>query len=181
MAVTSRDDRLRKGFAFFDANSNGTIAYDDVIAMAARITKAFDVAPDSPKARDLNNGFELFWNELVGALDLDGDRRISPDEYRAGMVGAFGSDGGFARGMRPVIAAVIAVGDTDDDGVLDQAEFDGLEQATGTAQQDSAVAFEKLDIDATGTLTADELTEAAQAFYTGADPDARGNWLFGPV
>ena len=181
MAITSRDDRLRKSFAFFDSDSNGTIAYDDIIAMAARITKAFDVAPDSPKARDINNGFELFWNELVAAMDLDGDRKIRPDEYRAGMVGAFGSDGGFARGMKPMVAAILAVGDTDHDGILSQAEFDGLEQAIGNAQQDAAVAFGKLDVDASGTLTVDELTEAAEAYHTGTDPDARGNWLFGPV
>ena len=92
---------------------------------------------------------------------------------RPGRCPPFGTEGGFARGMRPKVAAVIAVGDTDDDGGLDRAD-DGLEQAIGHAQQDSAVAFDVLDLDGTGTLTADELTEPPRRITREPTPTRAG-------
>lgn len=182
LKAPDRDDRLRKSFGFFDADGSGHIDYDDTIAMAARITSAFGEPPDSPKGRALTNGFEVFWNALLQDLDLDGDRRISPDEYRTGMVGAFAdTDGGFERGLRPVVLAIIAIADTNDSGVLDRDEFERLEQAIGNPRADAAAAFAQLDRDGSGTLTQDELVEAAREFHTGTDPDAVGNWLFGPA
>lgn len=180
-SITSRDDRLRRSFAFFDENSNGAIEHDDVIAMAARVTKAFDEAPDSPKAREIGNAFELFWNALVGAVDLDGDRQISPSEYLQGMVGAFAENGDFDRAMQPMVVALLAIGDVDDDGVLSREEFQRLQGAIGNARENSVVGFDKIDLDGSGTLTVDELTTAAREYHTGTDPDAVGNWLFGPV
>lgn len=182
IASPSRDDRLRKSFGFFDIDGSGHVDYDDTIAMAARITSAFGVAPDSVKGRALADGFEVFWNALLAALDLDGDRRISPDEYRTGMVGAFGeADGDFDHGLRPVVVAIIDVADTDDSGILERAEFQRLQQAIGNPQVHAAEAFTRLDRNGSGTLSRDELVEAARDFHTGTDPDARGNWLFGPA
>lgn len=182
IASPSRDDRLRKSFGFFDADGSGHVDYDDTIAMAARITSAFDLRPDSAKGRALTNGFEVFWNALLNGLDLDGDRRISPEEYRTGMVSAFGgAEGDFERGLRPVVVAIIDAADTDDSGVLERAEFQRLQQAIGNPQAHAAEAFTKLDRDGSGTLSRDELVEAARDFHTGTDPDAAGNWLFGPA
>ena len=182
IASPSRSDRLKKSFGFFDVNRSGYIDYDDTIAMAARITSAFGVAPDSAKGKTLTNGFEVFWHALLTELDLDGDRRISPDEYRTGMVSAFAdADGGFERGLRPVVVAIIDVADTDDSGVLERAEFQRLQQAIGNPRADAAEAFTKLDRDGSGTLTREELVEAARDYHTGTDPDAASNWLFGPA
>src|SRR4051812_37124956 len=182
IASPSRDNRLLKSFGFFDIDGSGYLEYDDIIAMAARITSAFGVAPDSAEGRALANGFEVFWRTLLNELDLDGDRRISSDEYRTGMVNAFAeTDGGFERGLRPLVTAILAVADTDDSGVLDREEFQRLEQAIGNPGAHAAEAFSKLDRDGSETLTVDELVEAAREFHTGTDPDAAGNWLFGPA
>ncbi|MGX7829715.1 EF-hand domain-containing protein [Actinokineospora sp. 24-640] len=182
IASPSLDDRLHKSFGFFDADGSGYVDYDDTVAMAARVTSAFDVAPDSAKGRALASGFEVFWHSLLTGLDLDGDRRISPDEYRAGMMSAFGAaEGDFERGLRPVVVAIIDVADTDDSGVLERAEFQRLQQAIGNPQAHAAEAFTKLDRDGSGTLSRDELVQAARDFHTGTDPDAAGNWLFGPA
>jgi Ca2+-binding EF-hand superfamily protein len=182
IASPSRDHRLMKSFGFFDVDGSGYLEYDDTVAMAARITSAFGVAPDSADGRALTNGFEVFWRTLLNELDLDGDRRISADEYRTGMVSAFAeADGGFERGLRPLVTAILAVSDTDHSGVLERGEFERLEQAIGNLEAHAAEAFTKLDRDGSGTLTVDELVEAAREFHTGTDPDAAGNWLFGPA
>jgi Ca2+-binding EF-hand superfamily protein len=181
-APRDRDQRLRKSFGFFDADKDGDIEYDDVLAMAARITSAFGVRPGSAKGIVLSNAFEIFWRELLDAVDLDDDRRITEEEYLSGMVGAFAEkDGGFDRGLRPVIAAILVISDSDDDGMLNREEFQRVEAAMGNPSSDAGEAFDKLDRDNSATLTVEELIDAAREFHTGTDPAAPGNWLFGSV
>ena len=42
------------------------------------------------------------------------------------------------------------------------------------------IAFQKLDDEDKGYLTRQEFLEAVTEFHLSDDPDARGNWLFGP-
>ncbi|QWF82640.1 Calerythrin [Amycolatopsis sp. CA-230715] len=178
---SSRDARLRKFFDFFDLDRDGDITHDDLLAMAARIAAAFDVPPGSPKDVALTNAFQGFWHELLKSLDIDGDRRINDREYRDGMIAAFATSGGFEHGLRQLIKAAVEVADTDGNGTLEPAEFRRLEEAIGNPAEDSEEAFAKLDTDNDGSLTVEELLDAARQFHTGTDLDALGNWLFGSL
>lgn len=181
MPPANRDDRLRRMFTFTDTDDNGYIDFDDLIAMIARVTGAFGTPPDSAKATKVINNAEITWQALLSELDLDGDRRISSEEYVRGMVRAFAEDGDYERALRPFVATTVAVADADNDGVLDRDEFRVLQRAISNTDTDPDVAFDKLDTDHSGTITTDELTAAAGEYLTGKNPQANGNWLFGYV
>jgi Ca2+-binding EF-hand superfamily protein len=53
--------------------------------------------------------------------------------------------------------------------------------AFGTPSEDVEAAFDRLDLDQDGNISVTELVEAARQYYTSTDPDAAGNWLFGPI
>lgn len=174
--------KLDRAFGHLDVDRNGAIEYQDLIDLASRLLSAFDVAPDSGKGQAVLDSFEGFWDAMLAATDLDGDRRLSPQEWRAGMSGAFiERDGGFDQNMRPAVEAVADLLDTDGSGTLTIDEFRTMQHAFGTAAADVEAAFARIDTDGSGELTVDELVEAARQFYIGADEAAPGNSFFGPV
>jgi hypothetical protein len=48
-------------------------------------------------------------------------------------------------------------------------------------EEHAEVGFEKLDVDGSGYLSKGEVKDAVSQFYFSSDPDARGNWLMGPL
>jgi Ca2+-binding EF-hand superfamily protein len=177
-----QERKFEKIFQYIDVNSNGTLEFVDLLAYAARVMSAFEVAPTSPKGQRLVDGLQLFWEVLLSSLDIDGDRKISPEEWRGGMAAAFLDDaGGFDRALRPGIIAAAAVTDTDDDGVVSRAEFIKSGLALGVSLEEKEAAFDHMDVDGSGVLSVDEIVEAAREFFTSADPEVRGNWMFGPL
>ena len=60
-------------------------------------------------------------------------------------------------------------------------DFQILQSAFGTTDGDAVAAFVRLDTDANGALSVDELVQAAHDYYTSGDPKAPGNSLFGPL
>ncbi|ONI77854.1 calcium-binding protein [Actinosynnema sp. ALI-1.44] len=176
------DRKMDKAFKHLDIDGNGHVEREDLIALATRIMANFGEAPTSTKGVTMLDAFETFWQELIAATDTDRDGRIDPEEWRAGMVGAFVTErGGFERGLRPAVNAVLQLADTDGDGVMGVEEFVVLQRAFGTPEAEARDAFRMLDADGNGHLDVDELANAARQFYTSADDNAVGNWFFGPV
>ncbi|MBB5868975.1 Ca2+-binding EF-hand superfamily protein [Allocatelliglobosispora scoriae] len=182
MLTILQERKLDQAFGHLDVDRDGAIEWEDWIALATRITSAFGQSPTTPRGAEVVSAFEQLWQALLANLDLDGDRRIDPVEWREGMAGAFiDSPDGYLANFRPAARAVFHLADTDGDGTLRPAEFHALQRAFGTADAAIDAAFQRLDSDGSGELTVDELVVAAEEYYRGADPDAPGNWLWGPV
>ncbi|MEU5216578.1 calcium-binding protein [Streptomyces sp. NPDC020807] len=167
-------------FGYTDQNRDGVIDSADVLTLAARLIAASGEPYDSPKSIALLRTAEDWWDALRGALDVDGDGRIDPDEYRSGMLrlsrvhqGPPGDD--VLAAVRPLWALC----DRDDDGQVTAEEFGHFQRALGVAPDALATGFTRLDLDGDGTLSVEELATALWEFWTSEDPDAAGNWLFG--
>lgn len=185
--MTTTDNRLldRKidiCFTHGDQNGDGTMEGADALALAARII-AYQGEPfGSNKAQALLKGFETFWKHMSAKMDLNSDGTITPDEWRSGMRQAFVENSqGFKEGFRPLAEALFALCDKDGDNKVTPKEFFLFHKAFGTSEENSRIAFAKLDQDQSGHLTVDELLKAWQEYYTSADPEAPGNWLFGDI
>ncbi|WP_314250768.1 hypothetical protein [Streptomyces sp. DSM 40907] len=69
----------------------------------------------------------------------------------------------------------------DDDGLIGLDEYLLLSQAIGgVPAQQMQEAFHRLDRDGNGTLDPAEIDAAVVEFFTSEDPNAPGNWLYGP-
>jgi Ca2+-binding EF-hand superfamily protein len=181
MSTTLLDLKLDRAFSHLDVNGNGHIEHDDVVALVARFVAGFRDSPSSPKGRALAKGFAEFWQSLMVAVDADGDRRLSREEWNVGMVRAFvDADSGFDRHFRPAVEAVVQLADSDDDGRIGLPEFQIMQKAFGTRPGEAQEAFDHLDADGDGSLTVEELITAARRYYTGKG-GAVGDWLFGKI
>lgn len=85
------------------------------------------------------------------------------------------------RAFRPMVEAMAGLLDTDADGTISISEYVAALDVLGTAGPEAREAFSRLDVDGDGALTVDELVAGSVQFYTGTDPDAPGNLMFGQV
>jgi Ca2+-binding EF-hand superfamily protein len=181
MTTDIQDRKLERAYGQLDIDGNGYVERDDIVGLGARLLVGFGESPTSTKGRSIIDRFDALWTTLAAQLDADHDGRILVDEYRQAMTAAFIEGTEFDRVFRPAAMAISELCDVDGDGVVSAEEFGVAQNAFGTSADDAAAAFGKLDTNGSGTLTVDELVEAARDFYTSDDPDAAGNWLFGPL
>jgi hypothetical protein len=181
MAIDLLKHKLDRAFDHVDAAGRGVVCREDLLGLGARILVGFGESPTSLSGSDLVGGFGHVWSALSGALGLDGDCRLSRGEFCTGMTRAFVTGDAYEPVFGPATRAVAEICDGDGDGLIGPREFRTLLSAFGTAYDDMDTAFDRLDATGRGVLTVEELVEAARQYYAGDDPDAAGNWLFGPL
>jgi Ca2+-binding EF-hand superfamily protein len=182
MSTGLLDRKIDRCFGHLDVNRDGQIQSHDLVALAARLMSNFAVPADSRKGKQVTQTFGNWWKALVSNMDVDGDREITPDEFRTGMRATFVTpSGGFDEFFRPAAQAIIDVADTDDDGIVSRHEFRRVQEAFGTPPVKIDEAFARLDADGDGFLSHQEIMDAFRDYYTKEDPQNPGNWLFGSI
>lgn len=163
-----------------DLDGNGYIEREDFEAFGVRVLSACESSPTSAKGKALVGTVLDVWEALRAQCDIDGDGRISPQEYHRGMTGAFvHADGGYDRTFRPAVRAVLELADADGDGTITPTEFRALQAALGTPDGEVDAAFRRLDAEGLGAVSIDRIDAAARQFYTGEGQEPVGDLLFG--
>ncbi|MFD6417484.1 oxygenase MpaB family protein [Streptomyces sp. NPDC060194] len=115
-------DAPRTADAFFrevlDQTGEGFLTWPDLAAMARELATRLDL--DEPEETRLYDAFAAWWRELVGALDTDGDGRVSAEEYAARAPSLAGS------ALIRVAEVLFDVVDGDGDGSIDETEYRAL-------------------------------------------------------
>ncbi|WP_331760538.1 oxygenase MpaB family protein (plasmid) [Streptomyces sp. NBC_01471] len=104
--------------AVLDQTGDGYLDWPDLAAMARELSSRLDL--DEPEETRLYNAYAAWWRELQAALDIDGDGRISRDEY----AGAVPSLAGPA--LIRVAEVLFDATDTDGDQFIDAREYRAL-------------------------------------------------------
>jgi len=172
--------KLNRRFELFDTDGNGFIERSDLEEIARNLCATYDPDMRSAAAHKVYSAYLNTWEQVMVPMDINSDGKISRDEFMTGTAQQTKTPEDYGRAFRPIIEAVTELCDRDGDGALNAEEFTSWLRACRVASGDADMVFAKLDRDGDGTLTVDELTMAFQEYWTSSDPDARGNWLFGP-
>ncbi|WP_267245560.1 EF-hand domain-containing protein [Streptomyces sp. PR69] len=102
--------KIASRFAAFDQDGNGYIDREDFSGAAAALLAEFSVTARSERGQALYSGAEAFWQGMAGIADVDGDQRVSRQEFVTGAVKRLRDNPErLAEIARPFLRAVIAV------------------------------------------------------------------------
>lgn len=157
--------KIASRFAAFDQDGNGYIDREDFSSAAARLLAEFSVTARSDKGQALYSGAEAFWQGMAGIADVDGDQRVTRQEFVTGAVKRLRDNPGrFGEIARPFLHAAIRVADEDGRGVTPSAVARAL-GALGVAAGVAASAGAALDSDGDGRIGEEEILSAFAAYY----------------
>ena len=83
--------------------------------------------------------------------------------------------------VNTLVRGAFDVFDVNKDGQLSLQEWAQLYAAWRVEPRFAPEAFQKIDRDGNGFITKDELVQVVKEFHQSDDPNAPGNWLFGPI
>lgn len=169
MTAAVKNDRLKKRFAKWDVNNNGRIEKSDYEAEARRIIDAFGEAPASPQARAVVDSFTSMFEYLATKAGVGPDGSMTEQQFIEVTEAQIFQEGdsGFNRVVRPTIAAIVGLCDTDGDGEVSPQEFGKWLDAIGVEPSAIDNAFRAIDVNGNGKLTVDELVHAVRDYHLG--------------
>jgi Ca2+-binding EF-hand superfamily protein len=154
-------------FDLLDHDGNGTLEHDDFEGLAVRLVEGLGEPVSSPKGTAVMKGITELWRALLRCSDVDGDQRISREEFVAALeTGRLVTDDSVGATVRLTIQAVLDLCDSDGNGELDETELGELLSLCGVPADEAPRIFAELDTDGSGALSVDELTEAAHRLLT---------------
>lgn len=158
--------RIAARFAGFDQDGNGYIDREDFYVAAKALLAEFGVTARSERGQALFAGAEAFWQGMAGIADVDGDQRVTREEFVTGAVKRLRDNPDrFAEIARPFLRGTLAVAGADAGGVdVDTARrvLGVLGVEDGTARAAAAA----LDADGAGRISEDAVVRAFARYFT---------------
>ncbi|MFF3754589.1 EF-hand domain-containing protein [Streptomyces sp. NPDC002018] len=162
--------KIASRFAAFDQDGSGYIDREDFSGAAAALLAEFGTTARSDKGQALYNGAEAFWQGMAGIADVDGDQRVSRQEFVTGAAKRLRDNPQrFAEIARPFLRAAIAVADEDGTGVTPAAAERAL-RVLGVAEDAAARVAVRLDTDGDGRIHEEEILTGFAAYYVTPEP-----------
>jgi Ca2+-binding EF-hand superfamily protein len=167
-------------FSILDRSGNGKLGEADLARIVEGVTAVRGVELGSEEYAAMEAAIMATWTHLMEHADQTRDGSISLDEWLATLEDTAADEEKYATYVTPFAGGVIALLDLDGDGIVGLGEYQKFFQIFGISQAGAEEAFYHLDVRGDGRVTIDEALERVREFHCSDDPDAPGNWLFGP-
>lgn len=172
--------KLTRAFDVYDHDGDGMLTESDFRRTVEELATVFEYAAGSAKHLEIESVYMKRWQRLQAEADRNKDGAVSLTEFLAFHERAFQDTEAFSDVILGVAKWHMSVADEDGNGILDESEVVKGAIAIGLTESDAREAFHRMDQDGDGRITRDEFLQRASEFYLSDDPDAPGNWLFGP-
>jgi Ca2+-binding EF-hand superfamily protein len=174
--------KLSRTFQIYDADGDGIVTRADYERAGHNVAIANGFSPGSAESDSVTTAYLAAWEGMRRMADQDHDGRVSLDEHLTAYdhLLADAGPGIFVA----VCDASLNLIDLDHDGRISQHEYvTNLVGWAGGAISEAAAtdAFHRLDVNADGFITREEMLDIVREFFTSDDPGAHGNWLVGPL
>lgn len=164
-----------------DLNHDGYYEQADHEEFARRICEAFEFRPGSPEHERVYTAVgTIRRQEKLREFYEARDYRLTLDDYLELTDRIVHDEEMMVQLTTNHVQSILGLWDRDKDGRLSREEYISLEWCYGVDETGANEAFRHLDRDVDGYITVDEGIAAVREFYLSDDPNAPGNWLFGP-
>lgn len=179
--------KMIRYYYVLDADRDGHIEKEDYVSCGLRLAEQRNQTQGSAGYSATIKLFEDAWDELCRYADTSGDSEIEMDEwlsYREDIYHGYGANREVledpAAERERIGEHMLAMMDSDGDGFVNVDDFTKFYIACRLPEDLAANMFKLLDVSKRGHLTREDVILRFDEFVRSDEPDAAGNWFFGP-
>lgn len=180
MLTDLQTKKLSRYFHVYDIDDDGRIDAADFGRIVENVRVLHGTDESSAAAEELRDAYATFWKALRSSADGDGDGGVSLDEWLAYWQLTLEDDDRYEAEVHRLTDRLFTVFDLDEDDTIGAAEFMDFYGIFGLSVDLAETVFVELDADGDGVISRSELLEVSREFFRSDDPEAPGNFLFGP-
>jgi Ca2+-binding EF-hand superfamily protein len=167
-------------FDVLDYNDDGVLEKQDFVDIADRLAEMRDYDEGSSRHTAVRQEILRMWTNARALSGKEGKAEITLEDWLAHEQKVIDSNVLVHSYVQGIARAIFDILDANNDGVISEDEYLKFFRSFKGDAEDGEIAFQKLDDEDKGYLTRQEFLDAVTEFHLSDDPDARGNWLFGP-
>ncbi|MDX1904764.1 MAG: EF-hand domain-containing protein [Thermonemataceae bacterium] len=181
MLSSFQNQKIEKLFTFFDADGNKMIEPEDMDIIAEQFTKLFGWQIGDENDKKFRGALKKYWRRLLMGADTDQDQSVDLAEFKKAYEKNLSSVANYEEFVKPFIDHIFPAIDTNKDNVLQPEEFALLYEGFRNPKENATKVFVKLDTNADGSLSKDEIYQHFYDFHFSEDKNAAGNNFFGEL
>ncbi|SDD34638.1 EF-hand domain-containing protein [Actinokineospora iranica] len=173
--------KISHGFDRLDADGDGLLTEHDHVLMGQRAAASLGHQPGSHAEAGIVDAYVRVWRDLHLPHVPGGGDAITKDQFVESTL-TLADDPATAQATLGALAeAFLAIADIDQDGRLSPTEFHSFQAGhfPDISEAETREAFQHLDRDGDGYLSAAEFVRTTIEYWASGDPDASGNWWLG--
>lgn len=167
-------------FNVLDYNGDGVLEKQDFLDIADRFARLRNYEEGSSQHTAIRQEILRIWTNARALSDKEGDAQVTLDDWLTHEEKVLDSEILVRSYVRGIARAIFDILDADNDTRISKEEYVQFIRAFRGEAEEGEVAFQKLDKDGNGFLTREEFLDAVTQFHLSDDPEAPGNWLYGP-
>jgi Ca2+-binding EF-hand superfamily protein len=171
---------LTRAFHLFDLDQSGVMDRQDCELVVQATTQVMGYAPGSPEYTTYHAEYMAGWDALLALADSDGDQRLTATEFCTAFGKLMAQPEQFNAVVLGFVKTAITLWDSNQDGKVSEQEYKNYLLTIQVTEAEAADAFRRLDLDRDGYLSREEIFQNMKEYYFTDDPNAPGNWFFGP-
>lgn len=173
--------KLTRYFRVYDIDDDGRVGPADFERVIENVRALHGLGAQSAGLAALRVGYSNRWDAIQAAADTDGDGGIDLQEWLAYWDEVLSDDARYEEEVAILKARFFEIFDTDEDGVIGPDEFCNFFSVYGLSAALARQIFMDLDVNGDGVVSHEELMGMVREFFRADDPQAPGNFLFGPL
>lgn len=167
-------------FNVLDYNGDGVLEKQDFVDIADRLADLRGYEEGSSRHTAVRKEILRMWTNARALSGKEGKSQITIEDWLAHEEEVLDSNVLIHSYVQGIARAIFDILDADNDGIISKEEYLKFFRSFRGDAENGELAFQKLDDDDKGHLTRQEFLGAVTEFHLSDNPDARGNWLFGP-
>jgi Ca2+-binding EF-hand superfamily protein len=167
-------------FNVLDYNGDGVLEKKDFLNVADRLAEKRGYEDGSSKHKAVRQEILRIWTNARALSGQEDKSQITLEDWLEHEQQVIDSKVLVHSYVQGLARAIFDTLDADNDGVISEEEYLTFFHSFRGDEGDGSAAFEKLDENDEGYLTRKQFLKVVTQFHISDDPDAPGNWLFGP-